>query len=215
MKLSRLAVCLTMFLAWFSPLRADRAPFDLPEQASLEKLRAGEWIVESDSTEDHWAAAWVVVFIPAPLERIWNTIINCRDAFVFVDGLEFCEVLEERGDFARTRQVLDKGWTVPQLDLTFETYREPYEYMDFNMVEGNLKIMKGSWDFRRLEDGTLVRYSLIIQPKFPAPRWLVRRNMKKDLPRMMRCIRSLVIDDPPNEEILQDRQQCPGEFPSG
>jgi hypothetical protein len=185
----------------------------LPGEASLEKLRSGGWIVESDPVADYWASASVVIFIPAPLELIWNTIINCKDAFIFVDGLEYCEVLEESGDFARTRQIVDKGWAVPELEFTFETRRDPYRRMEFNMTEGNLKVMKGSWDFRQLDDGALVRYILILQPLIPAPHWLVRRNMKKDLPDMLRCIRGMVVEGPATEALIKDRQQCPGEMP--
>jgi len=208
----RFPVFVLLFLAWSMTGRTDFELFDHLAEADLERLRLGEWIVESESSTDHWATASVVIFMPAPPERIWNTIINCRDAFVFVDGLEYCEVLEERGDFALTRQIVDKGWTVPQLEFTFETKREPYHHMEFDMVEGNMKVMRGSWDFKLLEDGTLVRYTLILQPLFPAPRWLVRRNMKRDLPGMLRCIRGLVADGPLTASVIQDRQQCPGEL---
>ncbi len=36
-------------------------------------------------------------------------IVTCENAFVFVEGLKTCEVLEDSGDYAVTHQVVKKG----------------------------------------------------------------------------------------------------------
>lgn len=177
----------------------------------MKRLRAGEVVLENDISDQNGAAASILVFIQAPVERIWANIISCQKARTWVAGLQFCEVLEERGDYALTRQVVDKGWTTPRMDFTFETERQPYQHMEFRLTQGNLKTLRGSWDFTAFADGVLVRYVLVLQPLLPAPRWLVRRNLHQDLPDMMRCIRGLSAGGGSEQAMRTDLMQCPGE----
>ena len=37
----------------------------------------------------------------------------------------------------------------------------------------------------------LVRYYATIQPKFPTPRWLIRRSLKKEIPAMLKVMKDL------------------------
>jgi hypothetical protein len=71
--------------------------------------------------------------------------------------------------------------------------------------------LRGSWDFAAFPDGVLVRHVLVLQPLLPAPRWLVRRNLNKDLPDMLRCIRGLANGSGTPAALDADRQSCPGE----
>jgi hypothetical protein len=174
------------------------------------RLRAGEVVLEDGETDVNGATASILIFIRAPVERIWATIVSCHDAQIFVAGLQFCEVLDERGDYALTRQVVDKGWATPRLDYTFATERQPYRHMEFRLTAGNLKTMQGSWDFENFADGMLVRHTLVLRPVLPAPRWLVRRNMQQDLPDMMRCIRGLSAGGIGEEGTRGDLLRCPG-----
>lgn len=182
----------------------------MPDAGTLERLRGGEWVLESGVSDEQGAAASILIFMRTPVERIWATIVSCAAAEIFVDGLEFCEVLEERGDYAVTHQVVDKGWMTPRMDYRFETRREPYRNMQFKLLEGNLKIMQGRWDFETLPDGVLVRHVLVLAPLVPAPRWLVRRNLNKDLPDLMQCIRGLSGGSGSGDALAADLDKCPG-----
>jgi len=196
---------------WVSAAAQDIAA-PRPDETALARLRAGEIIIENESSDTHGAAVSLLAFMQAPVERIWGIIISCRYVEAFVAGLKYCEVLEERGDYALTRQVVDKGWAMPRMDFTFETRRQPYRHMDFRLTRGNLKTMQGTWDFMTYPDGILVRHTLALQPLLPAPRWLVRRNLKKDLPDMLRCIRGLAAGSGSAQRIDDDLGQCPGEI---
>jgi len=200
------AACLWSCLA----AGAQAAPISVPEEPALARLRAGEIITENSLSDESGAAVSIMAFMYAPPERIWEIIISCRYVHAFVSGLELCAVLEERGDHALTRQVVDKGWMMPRMDFTFETSREPYRHMEFRLTEGNLKAMQGSWDFATYPDGVLVRHELVLKPLLPAPRWLVRRNLKKDLPGMLRCIRGLAAGGGSGQQTGEDLEQCPG-----
>jgi hypothetical protein len=71
--------------------------------------------------------------------------------------------------------------------------REPYTRVDFRLLEGNLKAIQGEWRFTELEEGAglLVTHAIQVQPSFPVPRWMIRRNMRRDLPDMLACLRGL------------------------
>jgi len=186
------------------------APAPRVDDSLMPLLRRGEIVMESNTSDENGASVSLLAFIRAPVERIWEIIISCRYVHAFVAGLEFCQVLQDSGDYALTRQVVDKGWTTPRMDFTFETRRQPFRHMEFQLTEGNLKSMHGSWDFAIYPDGVVVRHELALQPLLPAPRWLVRRNLKKDLPDMLRCIRGLASGSGTDDEIRADLAQCPG-----
>lgn len=197
---------------------ADDSPGELsdlfpPGGDSLQRLESGEVIVEEQAGSGEGASVVAWIFIRSPVERIWETIISCEQAQYFVAGLKVCEVLEETGDYALTRQVVDKGWSTPRLDYTFATRRKAFESMVFQLATGNLQTLEGDWTFKSLAEGVLLRHRLELRPLVPVPRWLVRRNLRKDLPAMLICIRGLVSGSSTRERIAAEREQCPG--PSG
>lgn len=181
-----------------------------PDAAGMARLRAGEWILNTDVEEANGAAASILLFFRAPAERIWAIIISCDYAMSWVDGLEYCEVLEDRGDYALTRQVVDKGWVSPRIDYTFEIFRNPFHSMQLKLKSGNLKVFQGSWEFSSLPDGVLLRHTLALQPNFPVPRWLVRRTLTHDMPDMMLCLRGLADGSGSELASAEERRKCPG-----
>ncbi len=206
-----LLVC-TLALGIFQAAGAnpDGAPFVLPGGSDLARLRAGEWILNKDLQDQNGAAASITLFFQAPAERIWGVIISCDYAMSWVDGLEYCEVLEDRGDYALIRQIVDKGWTTPTIDYTFETRRVPFQNMQLKLASGNLKVFQGSWEFITLPDGVLLRHTLVLQPNFPVPRWLVRRTLSRDMPDMMLCLRGLAEGSGSAQASAGERRKCPG-----
>jgi len=205
--------CFLSCLATGSGLSAEDNRFVPVDADSLARLHAGEVVLQGETSDKSGAAASVLIFIQAPVERVWATIISCQKAQIWLVGLQFCQVLEERGDYALTRQVVDEGWATPRLDFTFEVRRRPYRHMEFQLTQGNLRNMHGSWEFEALAGGILVRHSIALQPLGPAPRWLVRLHMKNDLPKMMRCLRGLSAGSGSEQAMHKDLLQCPGEVP--
>ena len=188
------------------------ATFTLDREV-LQRLESGEVIVETQSASTEGASVVAWILIRAPVERVWETIISCEQAERFVAGLKKCEVLEETGDYALTRQVVDKGWSTPKLDYTFSTRREPYTRMDVELVSGNLRKLKGDWMFEPVNGGVVLQHRLELRPPVPVPRWLVRRNLRRDLPAMLTCIRGLVSGSGTTEASKRESAQCPGPKP--
>jgi len=182
----------------------------LPDPVTLERLKSGEVILETTRTDESGGAAKIVVFIQAPVEAIWDVIYSCENAFIFLEGLKLCEVLEQTSDYTVTRQVVKKGWLIPTQDYSFRTEREPFKHAEFRLVEGNLKAMEGSWDFIAMPDGVVVLHEIRIQPGVPAPRFIVRRLMRKGMPEMIACMRALAGGSGNADMKTRDLAMCPG-----
>jgi hypothetical protein len=212
---SKMMTAICLWIITLQPLVAESireiTQFTQPDQATLSRLQSGEIVIENNLSEASDATASVLMFVHGPVENLWSVITSCSQAEVFVDGLELCEVLEDRGSYALTRQVVDKGWASPRIDYTFETFRTAHTRMQFQLTEGNLKTMQGSWEFKTQDDGVLVRHRLVMRPLIPAPRWLVNRVMKKGLPDMLACVRGLAHGSGSSEAKRKDIKRCPND----
>ena len=179
--------------------------------AARQKILAGEIVLLDTSTDEAGGSARVMALVNAPAKSIWDVIISCEHAFIFVDGLEACEVLEENGDRALVHQVVKRGWPIPTQDFTFESLREPHTEIRFRLVDGNLKAMDGRWRFIDIEEGLLVDYQVRIQPGIPAPKFIVRRNIRNGMPDLIACIRGLAGGSWSVKQESADLASCPGD----
>jgi Polyketide cyclase / dehydrase and lipid transport len=128
----------------------------------------------------------------ASREVVWSLIISCPEAMSMIPGLIACNVLETAADqsWQRIRHVMSYSWYVPT--VTYEmraSYQKPV-HVAIERVSGDLRILSGSWDLQ--EDGayTIARYKLDLAPGFWVPRWVVHAALKRDLPKMLRSLRS-------------------------
>lgn len=176
--------------------------------SDLKMLRAGGVVVEEIRQGASDGAVRISILIQAPAEHIWNVISQCSQAYRYLEGLQACEILVDEPERALTRHVLDTGVMAPELDYTFETLRHPFHRMDVVLVAGNLRRMEGYWQFLPFESGVLLEHEILIRPKTPAPRWLVRKKLNKDLPKMMLCIRGLAGGSPNAEAERADLAAC-------
>jgi hypothetical protein len=200
---------LSLLVLCFS-LEASAREVQLPDPETLQRLKAGEVILETTRTDESGAAAKIVFFIQAPVEAIWDVIYSCENAFIFLEGLKLCEVLEQTSDYTITRQVVKKGLLIPTQDYSFRTVQEPFRHAEFRLVEGNLKVMEGSWDFIAMPDGAVVLHEIRIKPAVPAPRFIVRQLMRKGMPEMVACMRGLADGSVNADMKIRDLKMCPG-----
>lgn len=180
-------------------------------QEQLARLVAGDALVGAVESEASGGAVRVSLLIWAPVERIWDVLLSCERSFEYVDGLRRCEFEVEGLEFARVRQTVKKHVLLPTLDYLIEFNRVPFESIRFQRVSGDLKALEGHWTFRALEDeeAVLVTHEIRVQPSFPVPRWLVRRNMARGVPDMLYCLRAVVSGAPSAAREISDRDSCP------
>ena len=189
---------------------------DLPNLKAMALLRSGEILHEYTRMDESGGAIRGRVFIHTQVQDVWAILRGCGKAFVFVDGMEQCEFLKQTENYALIRQVVDTGLLAPTLTYSYESKTQPFTAMSFKLVEGNLKVMEGGWEFASVDDGVVVTYNMRVRPGFPIPRFVVRWSLRRMIPNMLACIRGLVEGSGSPEQIVDDLKQCPGDiFTSG
>jgi hypothetical protein len=187
-------------------------PADISE-SELRRLQSGEILAQTIHSEKSGGAARVTGLFHADAEAIWNVIGYCKNEYIYVRGLELCEVLVPGLQYIKKHHRVNNNWYTPTIDFVFEARRTSVTHGDFNLVEGNLKVMEGQWDFQPLAggDGLVVSHDIRIRSRFPAPRWLVRRVLKNDLPDMLACIRGMAGASLDADQTSVDLARCPGD----
>ncbi|NNE06494.1 MAG: hypothetical protein HKO64_12705 [Xanthomonadales bacterium] len=213
MKVRKLFSLFLLGLAWALPGAADDSvPAAVDDEATLERLKRGEIVVENARTDESGGAVRVQALLHAQWQEVWEFIADCESVFRYVDGMRQCELLDTRiegqADVSRIHQAVKKSWLTPLMEYTIEVRREPPSRVDFKLLEGDLKSMEGGWRFVETGDGLLVTHEIRVRPSFPVPRWLVRRSMRKDIPDMLACLRGLVDGSGPQARN-EDLARCP------
>jgi hypothetical protein len=147
--------------------------------------------VALDAAEQSGSAS-ATVKIHARRGVVWSLITSCAEALRLVPGLVDCEVIETAPDRSsqRFRHVLDYSWYVPKLTYDF---RASYEYpsrVSIERLSGDLRSLRGSWSLQEEGDFTIAHYAVDLAPGFWVPRWIVRAALRRDLPKMLRALRS-------------------------
>ena len=182
-------VRISLVLASCLWLAAAAAASDLAQEAELHgDIQVG---VVLDAAEQSGQAS-ATVRIHARRETIWPFLTSCPEALVLVPGLVDCEVLETAPDdsWQKLRHVLNYSWYMPK--LTYEiraTYDKPSR-VTIERTSGDLRILHVSWIL--LPDGeyTIAQYAVDLAPGFWVPHWIVRVALRRDLPKMLRALRT-------------------------
>jgi hypothetical protein len=202
-------------VAWctFLVVAATQCPA-LETGSEMQRLQAGEILAQTIHEEKSGGAARVTALFHAEAEAIWNVIGYCENEFIYVRGLEVCEVLVPGLQYIKKRHRVKNNWYTPTLDFVFEARMSSTAHGDFNLVEGDLRVMEGQWDFQPsvAGEGLVVTHDIRIQSRFPAPRWLVRRVLKNDLPDMLACVRGMAGASGNADLQAMDLERCPGDI---
>jgi hypothetical protein len=147
--------------------------------------------VSLDSAEQSGSAS-AIVRIHASRETVWSLITSCPESLRMVPGLEICDVLETAQDqsWQKIRHVMNYSWYVPKLTYVIRaTYDRP-AMVSIERISGDLRTLRGSWELKSEGDYTIAHYMVDLAPGFWVPNWIVRTALRKDLPKMLRALRS-------------------------
>jgi hypothetical protein len=166
-------------------------------------VSAGNDIAISVSLDpaEQTGSASATVRIHASRETVWSLITSCPESVRMVPGLEICDVLETAQDqsWQKIRHVMNYSWYVPKLTYVIRaTYDRP-SMVTIERISGDLRTLRGSWELKSDGDYTIAHYTVDLAPGFWVPNWVVRTVLRKDLPRMLRALRS-------RAEATPDRQ---------
>jgi hypothetical protein len=153
--------------------------------------------VSLDPAEQSGSAS-ATVTIHAPREVVWKLITSCPESLKMVPGLEVCNVLETAPDqsWQKIRHVMDYSWYVPKLTYVIRASYDPPSKVTIERVSGDLRTLRGSWELQDQGDYTIAHYSMDLAPGFWVPHWIVRSVLRKDLPKMLRALRSRAEAEP-------------------
>jgi ribosome-associated toxin RatA of RatAB toxin-antitoxin module len=183
---------------------------NLTDAEKMSRLRSGDILHEYTRMDESGGAIRAEILIRTKVEDIRAILRGCGKAFIFVDGMEQCEIVERTDTHTLIRQQVDTGLLAPTLRYTYESKNLAYPRMDFKLVEGNLRALEGGWEFVDVQEGVLVTYKMRVQPGFPIPRFLVRMSLRRMIPDMLACIRGLVDGSGSSSQNLKDLDRCPG-----
>ena len=161
----------------------------------LAQVTSGAIVAEGDVAPDRPAAdIRAAIKIAAPPEQVFRTLTDCPRALRFVPHLKRCVVLETApdGSWQNVEQQVDYSWLVPRAHYVFHAEYEKFTRIRFSNLRGDFRENRGVWAFAPLDDGrsTLVTYEARIAPAFYVPRWVMRNMLKRDLPDLMRGLRT-------------------------
>lgn len=132
------------------------------------------------------------VRIHARREIVWSLITSCAEALTLVPGLESCEVLRTApdGSWQIIRHVLNYSWYMPKLTYEIRAAYSAPSRVSIERISGDLRILRGSWTLQSEGDYTIAHYTVDLAPGFWVPHWIVREALQRDLPKMLRALRS-------------------------
>jgi hypothetical protein len=132
------------------------------------------------------------VRIHAPREVVWSLITSCEEELKLVPGLVGCDVLETAPDrsWQRIRHSMNYSWYAPRLKFEVRAAYDPPSRASIERTSGDLSILRASWVLQSDGDDTVAHYAVALAPGFWVPHWLVRAALRRDLPKMLRALRT-------------------------
>ena len=180
-----LSMILTPIVAGAATLNAE----------ALSTLATGRpWVsVTVDPTSDA-ALIRAAIDIPAPSQKVWTTMIDCRNAGRMVTSVTRCRILSQGPGWDVREHITRGGPLIPSIRNVFRSDYEPYRRIRFHRVDGDLKTMEGEWGLIPLNGGkgTRVTYENRLSVRIFAPPALIRAGLRKDTPRVLENLRRIV-----------------------
>ncbi len=203
-----LVAALALGVAFGAGAPPGRADEDEPRDERA-RLLAGEVLVDGIRGDEAGGAARVRAVMWGPARALWDVVVSCEAAYRYLHGLRACEVLEDTGEHARVRQAVRRHWFLPVTEFVYRVERRPYTAMSLRLETGEVEALDGEWRFEPLADGAVrVTHEIRVDPRVPAPRWLVRAAIRGDLPDMLACIRGLADASRDAAMATRDRSRC-------
>ena len=150
-----------------------------------------EVAVSLDAAEQSGSAS-ASVRIHARREVVWSLITSCTEALHLVPGLVACEVMETAPNrsWQRIRHVMDYSWYTPKLHYEIRASYDRPSRVSIERISGDLRVLRGSWALQSDGGETVAHYAVDLAPGFWVPRWIVRAALRRDLPKMLRALRT-------------------------
>jgi len=184
-----IALTLALALTVGGAAQADTLPADAGRS-----LKAGlPWVSVTLDPDGESALIHAAIDIPAPAERVWKTMTDCRYAARMVTNVTRCRVLQQGAGWDIREHVTSGNMFLPAIRNVFRSDYEPYRRIRFRRVDGDLKTMEGEWGLQALNDAkwTRVTYENRLGARLKVPAVAVRAGLRKDTPKVLVNLRRI------------------------
>jgi len=208
---SLLGLLLVLITALFPPIAASQQSGFSEEELDL--LNRGEILMQTIHADKPGAAARVTALMHTGADQVWRILGHCKYELIYVKGLKLCELLSGDQFQMTLRHQVRTSWYTPTQDFVFAASRDSTGTGMAKLVSGDLRVFDAQWKIDQIpaEGSVIVVHEIRVQPKLPAPKWLIRRTFHNDLPDMMACIRGLADASGSDHHIQRDLKRCPGD----
>jgi hypothetical protein len=179
---------LFLFVVLLFTAHAAPAADEIAESAEHDDIQVA---VSLDSKEQNGSAS-ASVRIQASREVVYSLITSCSEALHLVPGLLVCEVVDTAADrsWQQIHHVMDYSWYMPRLSYVLRASYDPPSRVSIERVSGDLRTLRGSWVLQSDGKFTIAHYAVDLEPGFWVPQWIERAALRRDLPKMLRALRS-------------------------
>lgn len=134
------------------------------------------------------------ILIDAPVEGVWNLVNDKEAAPDYVQSLIRCRIVGKGSAHMMVEQEMKMNGFPGTFTYIVKHVMRPLERVDFERVSGDLRDIRGSWQFIPVEENTktLLIYALHVDPGRFIPQGLVRKGMAKNLPKALLGIKAQV-----------------------
>lgn len=139
-------------------------------------------------------------FIPYPPDVVFRYLLD-YDRFVeFMPHMMESRVLERDGNSMKVYQKLNLPWPLANkwyrsiIDIDSEHHR-----LSWVTDEGNLKSCTGGWVVKPVEGGSMVIYTVVLDPGGYYPVWVVNSMQRRSLPAVIRSLREFIANEDRNQ----------------
>lgn len=137
--------------------------------------------------------------VPASSEAVWDVLADYERIPQFVKSMRSSRVRERRADGSLLLEQDATGgmfFVSKTVHVVLEVRRQAGR-LDFNDVDHrDFWIYSGGWSTNEGPDGTRVNYSLLAQPDFPAPSFMMRGVMRRGARELLEQIRAEILRRP-------------------
>ncbi|MGH8144099.1 MAG: SRPBCC family protein [Steroidobacteraceae bacterium] len=175
----------------------DRAPDSqnswLTDPQVQGELAAGKVVsrYQLDAGHSH-ARIDAAIRINASTQTVWKLLTECKYASIYIPGLRHCRVVDSApdGSWEVIEHDIKYSALLPMVHSIFRADYRPLQQIEFHRVSGDFKSESGEWLLRPCADRCVtVEYRVSIQPGFWAPRSMVQRSLKRQLPSALTALR--------------------------
>lgn len=130
--------------------------------------------------------------VKARPDKVWSILTDYRNSPNIFATMKKCEVVQDRGDVKVMRHVIHPSGYPGTFDYVVEVSGTAPRTLEWHRISGAFKEVDGYWKLEPAEGGcyTNVTYAAYINGGFLFPSFLVRDQMKDDLPNVLVALKN-------------------------